>query len=321
MGTSVNLLIGSAEVERPGELGERVRHARFGELALQVGEETVSRENAARDEVSGRRGGRVLAANALPRRGAATAHEILEVEIEDLAALDAIELSLASGHADGDLARPEAAGQKRREDGAGADAAVDVDVAERRIGQKIRKGAQGAELVKKALDAAARETKGDLAAVAARDRLADLIDDLRESGFVRGGGDGTVDAQPAGLERKTSTPFRGIDRKPELFAPDGAAEVARAKELVEQPQSTTFFEGALLAPRVDDEGVGHPRAELGQKAGGAGLDVELKADALRHRAARQCIERRFRDSGGVLGRRRDEVERLVHAESTIPLIS
>src|SRR5690606_12166280 len=77
-----------------------------------------------------------------------------EIGVEELVLVDAVELALAELEAAGDLVGGEPVGEKAAEDGAGADAADDVDVADRDVGEEVGKGPERAELVEKALDAA-----------------------------------------------------------------------------------------------------------------------------------------------------------------------
>jgi hypothetical protein len=133
---------------------------------------------------------------------------------------------------------------------------VNIDVAERHVGEEIGQRAQRSEFVKEPLDAAAGEAKRDLAVAAPGDGLTDPVDDLREDRVGVGAGDGADDAQPSGFEREPSTPFVGIDDQPDLLAPHGTADVVVPEEIFEEGQGGALFDSPDFAAGVDDEGVG-----------------------------------------------------------------
>src|SRR5439155_9715385 len=124
-----------------------------------------------------------------------------------------------------DFARTEAARDERREDGAGADAAMDVDVAEGRVGQEIRERAKSAELVEETLDAAAREAERDLAPVATRERVGHALDHLRIGRVAVGVGAGAGDAKPAGCGREPRGTVVRIDGQPGVHGTCGPGDV------------------------------------------------------------------------------------------------
>ena len=229
--------------------------------------------------------------------------KVFDVQIEDVAPVDAIELAFAALHAARDLAGTETARHERGQDGAGADPAVNIHVAERNVGQKIGKRAQRAELVEQPFDAAPRQTEGHFAVTLTRQGLPDTVHDFAEDGIALGPRDGAEDAQATGLERETRPALVGVDDKPNLLATDGSADVVVAEELVQKTKSRTLLDGPTFAPRIDDERVGGPGAKLGQKARRTRLDMELEPESLRHDPAGQGFQRRVCGTNGMRSRR------------------